>query len=134
MTKRDAWLPAVLTFVTCGFYYLYWQYVTTEELKRAAGRDDLNPMLDLVLTFFLCGLWGIYVQWRNAQVIHETFQRSQANHEDKSMFILLLNALAYFNGITAFIAMMLLQDEYNKLADLQSGGGGGGAFGGSQTF
>ncbi|MGE0789940.1 MAG: DUF4234 domain-containing protein [Sandaracinaceae bacterium] len=123
MTKRDSWIPPVLSFVTCGVYYFYWQYVTTEELKRSTGRDDLNPMLDMLLTIFLCGLYGVYVQYRNAQVIHEAFGRASAQHEDRSSFILILNLLAYFNGVTAFIAMMLLQDEYNKLADLSGGAG-----------
>jgi hypothetical protein len=119
-------MPAVLTMVTCGIYYFYWQYVTTEELKQATGRDDLNPMMDLLLTLCCCGLWAIYVQYRNAQVVHEQFEARGQSHEDKSTFILILHALAALNGITSLIALLMLQDEFNKLADLQ---GGGGAFG-----
>lgn len=120
-------MPAVLTIVTCGVYYFYWQYVTTEELKTATGREDLNPMMDLLLTLLCCGLWGIYVQYRNAQVVHEAFAARGQAHEDKSTFILILHALAALNGITSLIALLMLQDEFNKLGDLQ---GGGGAFGG----
>src|SRR5688572_21294261 len=35
MTKREPWIVVVLGLFTCGFYLLYWQYVTTDELKRA---------------------------------------------------------------------------------------------------
>ncbi|HJL16703.1 MAG TPA: DUF4234 domain-containing protein [Sandaracinaceae bacterium LLY-WYZ-13_1] len=132
MTRREAWIPPVLSFVTCGIYYIYWQYVTTEELKQATGRDDLNPMMDLIITFLCCGVWAVYVQYRNAQVVHEAFQSAGQRHEDKSTMVLIMWALSFLNGITSFVGMMILQDELNKLADFQSGGGGG--FGGGQPM
>lgn len=116
----------MLTFVTCGIYYFYWQYVTSEELKHATGREDINPVMDLLLTLLCCGFFSIYVQYRNAQVVHECFQRSGQQHEDKSTFILIMHALNFLNGFTGFVAMMILQDELNKLGDLQGGGGMGG--------
>ena len=134
MTRRDSWMPPVLTLVTCGIYYFYWQYVTTEELKTATGREDLNPMLDLLLTLVCCGLWSIYVQYRNAQVVHETFQARGVQHEDKSTFVLIMHALSALNGITGLIAMMMLQDELNKCADLLGGGAGAGFGAGPRTF
>lgn len=118
MTRRDAWLPPLLTMVTCGIYMFYWQYVTTDELKRASGREDLSPMTDLLLSILCCGLWSIYVQYRNAQVVHEVFQRTGRPHEDKSTMVILMHALAFVNGITSLFAIMMLQEEYNKLADL----------------
>ena len=124
MTRRDSWLPPVLTIVTCGVYYFYWQYVTTEELKNATGREDLNPVMDLLLTLLCCGFYSIFVQYRNAQVVHESFARAGQQHEDKSTFILIMHALSVLNGVTGMIAMMMLQDEYNKLGGLQGGGGG----------
>ena len=136
MTKRDSWMPPLLALVTCGGYYFYWQYITTEELKNATGREDINPTTDLLLSLLCCGFWGIYVQFRNAQVVHEVFQARGVHHEDKSTFILLMHLLTAVNGLTSFIAMMMLQDELNKLADLL-GGGGGPAFGtppAPQTF
>ena len=123
MTRREPWMPVVLTIVTCGIYYFYWQYVTTEELKHASGREDLNPMMDLLLTLLCCGLWSIYVQYRNAQVVHEVFQSRGQTHEDKSTFILILHALHMVTGVTGMVALLMLQDEFNKLAALEDGGG-----------
>lgn len=128
MTRRESWIPPVLTMVTCGIYMFYWQYVTTQELKQVSGREDLNPMMDLLLSILCCGFWSIYVQYRNAQVVHEMYARYNKPHEDKSTFVLIMHALAFVNGITSLLALMILQDEFNKLADL--GGGGGGV----QTF
>lgn len=123
MTRRESWILPVLTLVTCGVYALYWQYVTTEELKQASGREDLNPMTDLILSVLCCGLWSIYVQYRNAQVVHAMFAERNAPHEDKSTVVLIMHALALVNGLTSLLAMMILQDEYNKLAELTGSGG-----------
>src|SRR5688500_6038225 len=116
VTRRESYIPPLLTLVTCGVYYFYWQYVTTEELKAASGREDLNPVMDLLLTLLCCGLWGIYVQYRNVQVVHEVFAKSGRPHEDKSSFVLILHALAFFNGFTSLFALFIVQDELNKLA------------------
>ncbi|UJR83941.1 DUF4234 domain-containing protein [Sandaracinus amylolyticus] len=124
MTKREPWIVLVLTFVTCGLYHLWWQYSTTEELKRVSGRDDLNPTMDLILTLLTCGLWVVYVAYRNAQVVHEMYGSRGMQHDDKSTLLVILYAVAVFNGVTAFIAPMILQDEINKLADRVLGSAG----------
>ena len=140
MTRRESWLPPVLTIASCGIYYFYWQYVTTTELKAATGREDLNPTMDLLLSVLCCGFYSIYVQYRNMQVVHEQFTARGQNHEDKSTFVLLMHAVSFMNGITAFVALMIVQDELNKLEALLSSGGapamgaGGGFGGGPATF
>jgi len=122
-------MPALLTVVSCGVYYFYWQFVTTDELRMATGRDDLNPMTDLILSIVCCGLWAIYVQYRNAQIVHETLTARGAHHEDKSTIILIMHALSAVNGATGLVAIVMLQDEYNKLANA-----GGGPYRGPAAF
>ncbi|MBZ0115567.1 MAG: DUF4234 domain-containing protein [Sandaracinaceae bacterium] len=116
MQRREAWLVIVLSVVTCGIYYFYWQYATTSELKQVSGRDDLNPGLDLLITILLCGVYGIYVQYRNAQVVHQVLAQRGQPHEDRSQFILILHLVHLVTGVTGIIAMAILQDELNKLA------------------
>jgi hypothetical protein len=118
VTRRDSWLPAVLAMVTCGLYGLYWQYVSTSELKAVSGREDLNPTMDLILSLVCCGFYGIYVDYRNTQIVHELFGRAQQQHEDKSQFVVIMWALHFVTGVTGFIAIMVVQDEYNKLGTL----------------
>jgi hypothetical protein len=122
MTKREPWIVPVLAMLTCGLYLIYWQYVTTDELKRATGRDDLSPVMDLILSFVLCGFWGIWVSYRNAQIVHEQYVQRGMPHEDKSTLILILYVAAFFNGLTALLAPMILQEELNKLGDRLAGG------------
>jgi Domain of unknown function (DUF4234) len=106
----------ILTYVTCGIYGLYWQYLTTQELSSASGRTELNPGLELVLSVLTCGLFSLYVYYRNAELIHNTLTERGIVHENKTQTVLLLVVASFFVGITAWIPPLLLQDEYNKLA------------------
>ena len=128
MTKREPWIVLVLTFVTCGVYHLWWQYTTTEELRSVSGRDDLSPTMDLILTLLTCGLFAIYVAYRNAGVVHDQYVKRGMQHEDKATLILVLYGIAVFNGVTAMLAPMILQDELNKLQDRVLAAGAGSDF------
>ncbi|HEY3450464.1 MAG TPA: DUF4234 domain-containing protein [Myxococcales bacterium] len=116
MTRRNPAIVLLLTLVTCTIYWFYWIYVTTDELKQTTGKADLNPALDVVLSIVTCGIWGIYVEYRNAQLVHETLDARGVRHEDRSVVILILNLASFFVGVTGLIAIVLLQDELNKLA------------------
>lgn len=120
MTRRDLVVVALLTLFTCGIYALYWQYKTTEELQ-AVSRKDLNPGLELLLTLITCGIFGIYAHYRNAQVVTEQMKALRGAHEDKSMVILALDVASLFVGVTWIVAVVILQDELNKLAEVATG-------------
>lgn len=124
MTKREPWIVVVLTFVTCGVYMLWWNYQTTEELRTASGRQDLNPVMDLILTFVSCSLWAMWVGYRNTQVVHEMYAARGVAHEDRSTLVLLLYVAGVVTGgVSSFLAPMIVQDEYNKLTDRLLGAG-----------
>ena len=42
-TVRSVPMLVLLSIVTCGIYYLYWIYKTTDEIKNFMGREDINP-------------------------------------------------------------------------------------------
>lgn len=116
MTRRDPVMVLIFTYVTCGLYGLYWQYVTTEELVRASGRSDVSPTMDLVLSLVTCSLYSFYVYYRNAELIHHALTARNIAHENKQQLVLLLVLASFIIGITGWIAPLILQDEYNKLA------------------
>ena len=118
MRKRNSILVIVLMMVTCGIYWFYWVYVTTEELRVVSGNPELKPGTDLLLNVLSCGVWGVYVEYRNAKVSHDVFIARGQVHEDKSNTVLIFNVLALFVGLTWFVAPYLLQEDYNKLASL----------------
>lgn len=106
----------ILTYCTCGIYGLYWQYVTTEELATASGRTDLSPGMDLVLAIVTCGLYMLYVYYRNAEIIHNALTARGIPHENKTQTVLLLVVASFVVGFTGWIAPLILQEEYNRLA------------------
>ncbi|MBI5549643.1 MAG: DUF4234 domain-containing protein [Deltaproteobacteria bacterium] len=117
MIRRNTAVVVLLTLVTCSIYWFYWFYVTTDELKRATGREDLNPGIDLLLNLVTCSLWGLYAESRNAAIIHEHQVGRGVAHENKSNVILVLNLAALVVGITGIVSIGILQEEMNALAD-----------------
>lgn len=116
MTRRDLVVVALLTIFTCGLYALYWQYKTTEELKGVTGKD-LNPGLEVLLSFVTCGILSIYAHYRNAQLVTEQMKAWRGVHEDKSTIVLALDVASLVVGVTWLAAVLILQDELNKMAE-----------------
>jgi len=121
MTQREAWMVAVLSLVTCGVYGLYWHYTTTEELKVVSSRTDFSGMMDVLLGLVTCGIWLWFAEYRNAQVVTELMTRRGIAHQDRAQTILLLNCLTLVVGMTGVVARMVLQDEFNKVAQALGG-------------
>ena len=114
--ERNSALVLVLSFVTCGVYWFYWIYKTSDELQRQTGDTSINPGIDLLLTLVTCGMWGMYVEYRNAQKIHARLVMNNPYRSDQSQTILILNLASFVVGVTGFVAMYMLQEELNQLA------------------
>lgn len=116
MTERNPAVVLLLTLVTCTLYGYYWLFVTTDELRRETGREDLSPVLDLVLAIFTAGLWGLYATWRNAQIVHEVLRARGVEHADQSQAVLIFNLSTFVWGAGWLVSLVLMQVDYNRLA------------------
>jgi hypothetical protein len=114
--ERSALSVILLSFFTCGIYYLFWLHSTTSELKDALGDEEIKPTQDLILTIFTCFLWSIYVEYRNAQKVHAALLSRDPYVKDQSEMVILLNVAAVFVGMTWLVATYILQEELNKLS------------------
>ena len=117
MKKRNPVAVVALTLVTLTVYAYYWLYSTTDELKRATGRRDLNPLLDVVLTLLTFGFWGMWAAYRNARITHETLVDLGEPHTDRSLMVAGFSALSLVSGWAWLVGMLLLQEDLNELAD-----------------
>ena len=52
--------------------------------------------------------------------MHKVITRSGQPHKDKSTMVLIMHCLNYVTGFTALIALLILQDEFNKIADMST--------------
>lgn len=122
--ERNSAMVCVLSFVTCGFYALYWMYKTSSELKEATGDTQINPGLDLVVSLLTCGLWGMFVQYRNTEKVQKTIVQFEPQHKDQSQTVLILGIASFVTGFTWLVSVYLVQEELNALARAASRGGG----------
>jgi hypothetical protein len=58
-TARPIALTIVLSIITCGIYFLYWTYVTYEELKQHNNRG-LGGLVGLLIGIFI-GIVNVFV-------------------------------------------------------------------------
>lgn len=114
--ERSGVTVVLLSFVTCGIYYLYWLYTTDRELAEALDDPEIKPGQDLLLTLVTCGIWSVYVEYRNAQKIHSALLTRDPYARDQSQAVLLLDLAGFFVGATWLVATYILQEELNKLA------------------
>ncbi|MBW2460915.1 MAG: DUF4234 domain-containing protein [Deltaproteobacteria bacterium] len=117
MTRRSPITVVVLSLVTFGLYALYWLYVTTEELSQETGRGDLSPTMDVLLAVCTFGLWGMYATYRNAGLAHEELAAAGISREDKSLIVGVALVATFFSGWAWLVAVAILQEELNALAD-----------------
>jgi cytochrome bd-type quinol oxidase subunit 2 len=116
--ERNAVVVVLLCLVTCGIYFLYWVYKTSDELRQALSEESINPALDLLLTMVTCYIWAIYVHHRNSQHAHRILAARDPWHIDQTQTILILCIAQLVVGVTGLIATYLLQEELNRVARL----------------
>lgn len=121
MRERHPVAVVGLSLLTFTVYAYYWLYKTTDELREEMGRDDLLPLVDVLLTVMTFGLWGIWAMYRNAKIVHEELIERGESHADTSAAVGLFGGLTYFSGLAWLVAIALLQQDYNLLAESAHG-------------
>lgn len=101
----------ILSFVTCGIYYLYWLYKTTELIKNFMDNSEINPTLELILCLFI-PFYQLYWFYRYSKIIYKdmTSKVSMDNTEDTSVLLLILSFLGL--GI---VSAAIIQDKLNSI-------------------
>ena len=120
MKKRHPLAVAALTLITFGVYAYVWLFLTTDELREEAGRDDLSPTLDVILALITVGLWGVWAGYRNAKIAHELIEDRGEDHADRSLPVAAFATAGVFSGWAWPVAIALLQEDYNRAIDLDA--------------
>lgn len=110
-TVRSIPMLVVLNIVTCGIYYAYWLYKTTDEIKNFMERDDINPTLELVLSIVTCGLYTFYWYYKYGKILYleMTKKAGMDSTEDSTVLLIVLNLFMYV------IACAIFQDKLNAI-------------------
>lgn len=110
--KRNPLTVLVLGFLTCYIYLFYWWYVTGADIKRALGREDINPPLELALNLLTCSLFSIYLSYKYPKLVLEMQQRANVTRNDTSLLSVLLSLFSL-----GPIACYVIQTDLNKIWD-----------------
>ncbi len=78
MDFSNAIIPLTLTFLTCGLYYLWWVFKTSQDINTRLDRRQFNPMVEALCTGATCGLWTFWWDWRVAQAVVEIDKRENS--------------------------------------------------------
>ena len=66
---RNITVALILSFVTCGFYNLYWQYRQMVSVNELIGKDKYDFLPWLLLTLVTCGIYHVYHEYRLSEDI-----------------------------------------------------------------
>ena len=101
----------ILSVVTCGIYYLYWIYKTTELIKNFMDNQEINPTLELILCFII-PFYQLYWYYKYSKVIYKdmTSKVGMDNTEDTSVLLLVLS----FFGL-GIVSAAIIQDKLNSI-------------------
>lgn len=99
----------LLSIVTCGIYFLYWLYITSDELRVYLQDESINPGLELLLSI-ICAPYVVYWFYKFGKLV----ERAQANSgemvDDNSILYVIL---AIFG--LSIVGAMIMQGQLNKV-------------------
>lgn len=107
---RSVPLVVIFSIISCGIYFYYWVYMTSDELKRFTGNESINPTTDLLLCIFTCGIYTIYWFYKYSKIVYEAqVAAGLPNPSDNTV----LNTVLAIFLLVASVA--ILQSSLNEL-------------------
>ena len=58
----------LLNIASCGLFYYYWIYKTSNEIKCFTEKEDINPLLEVLLGLLTCGLYFKYFYYKYGSI------------------------------------------------------------------
>ena len=75
---RSIALDILLSLLTCGIYYIYWQYRQMEAINAMLKKPKYSFAAWAILTLITLGLYHIYHEYRKSQDIDQALGRSSS--------------------------------------------------------
>ncbi len=118
MEKRNIGLAIVLSFVTCGIYCLYWQYVMTNEVHALVGRETTaTGGMAILYTILSCGIYAFYWMYKMGESVSEIQeQRGLRVENNAGLMYVVLTAVGL-----AIVSYALIQNSINNAIDHDNG-------------
>ena len=108
---KDIFAVLVLTVITCGIYFLFWLYDTSEQLRNHLDDQSVNPGLDLLLSM-ICFPYTIYWFYKTSKLINRAELYAGLPPNNDTILLVLLDFVGF--GI---ISQLMIQNQLNAIAD-----------------
>jgi len=104
-------LDVVLSVITCGIYWFFWQARQMRAINYLLGQERYNFWLWFFLTLITCGLYNIYYEYYMAQGIVEA---QDARNYPRSKDLPVLSLILTIIGLN-IVTDAIQQNEINKI-------------------
>lgn len=108
LKNRSVATVIILSIVTCGFYSLYWTYVTMDALDKEGQSSNMPVIAQFLLCFFYVG-YLIFGMNANANLNAIKQSRGIATTDNQVLWMV----LGFFVPI---VLIAIIQNEINQLA------------------
>ncbi len=120
LQKKNIAVYIILSIVTCGIFGMYWLVVLNNDCNTVANEPNgTSGGIVLLLTIVTCGIYGIYWCYKMGQNLDIAYQNRGMAPSNKSVILLVL---AIFG--LAIVSYAIIQDDINKIIDIDSNNGG----------
>ena len=113
--EKNIGLCILLSFVTCGFYCLYWLYCLAKDLNELCESQGQEKGSDgglvLILSIVTCGIYQIYYMYKAGKLISSLTRSNGTHPSDDSVILLILSIFGL-----PLISYCIIQSNINDFA------------------
>ena len=112
----------ILSIATCGIYFIYWIYATTNDINNYMEQEYINPTLALVLLIITCGLFAIYWFYKYGTIVfNDMSKKAELDSYGESAVVLAILLFIPFGYVYSIIALQSkLNIIFNKYSNNDS--------------
>lgn len=110
--NRNIVTSIILSFITCGFYSVYWFIIMTDEANAISDDNSTSGGMAFLFTLLTCSIYSIYWSYQMGKKLHEAGLKYGKNIQDNSVLYLILSIFGL--GI---INYCLIQSDLNRFSD-----------------
>lgn len=116
--SKSLLIVAILSFVTCGIYLIYWVYITTNDINNYMQQEYMSPSLATILSIVTCGLFLIYWFYKYGTIVfNDMSKKANLDSYGESAAVLAILFLVPFGYVYSVIAF---QNKLNIIYNINN--------------
>jgi polar amino acid transport system ATP-binding protein len=106
--KRNIGISILLSFVTFGIYFIYWEYLLVKNIRTL--KNDTSSCTGEMLCLVLVPFYNLYWWYTRGKFVKDEFAANGASSAGNEITYLLLGIFGL-----AIISMAIMQNDFNSL-------------------